>query len=93
MFNETSVKKIQDDIARLVSDMSTLRQEVGSKGLAKIEIMRDEAEEKLNAVRGQAVDTAKHVDEYVHEKPWVVVGAVAAAALLAIALFRGKNRD
>lgn len=93
MFNETSVKKIQEDIARLGADVSALRQEVGSKGLAKIETMRDEAEEKLRVVRGQAVDTAKHVDKYVHEKPWVVVGAVAAAALLAISLFRGKNRD
>lgn len=91
--NETSVKKIQEDIAGLVSDVNNLRQELGSKGLAKIESMRDEAQEKLGAVRGQAVDTAKHVDKYVHDKPWVVVGAVAAAALLVLALFRGKSRE
>jgi ElaB/YqjD/DUF883 family membrane-anchored ribosome-binding protein len=94
MAEETTTKQIQEDVARLVSDMSSLRRELGSKGRSKLEDLRDDAQEKLGEARDQAVKKAMQVDSYVHDKPWVAAGAaVAFGAVLGALLTRWRSRD
>jgi len=93
MFDDNTVKKIQEDISALVNDMSSLRREIGSKGSAKVEELRADASQRLSNVRDQAADKAKSVDRYAHEQPWIAAAVAVAVAVVVTAIFQRRGRD
>lgn len=93
MSDDTITKELQEDVARLVDDLKSLRRELGASGRAGLEHLRDEAKEKIATAREQASEKFKQVDTYAHEKPWVAAGVAAAAgAVLGAVLLTWRNR-
>ena len=85
--------KVAGDIKSVITDTEDLLKaaaEVSGDGFA---IARGKFEEKLGSVRARLADaseaavgtarkTAAAADDYVHDRPWTVIGVTAAAGIL-----------
>jgi ElaB/YqjD/DUF883 family membrane-anchored ribosome-binding protein len=91
--------KFLDDVEELLRRMSS-----GSGDDPDIARLRSRVEASLERTKAgvrdgtrAAIDGTRRAalatDEYVHRRPWVAIGASAAAGMLVGALLRGRTRD
>ena len=93
MDKENTTEQIKEDVSKLVKDIAGIREDLSSKGTAKLEEMKSQAEEKMSEAKERVVTKAKKVDEYAHEKPWVAAGLAAAIGALVGSLVAWSKRD
>ncbi len=90
------LQKFFDDVEELLRRVSTLEDKEISKLRARVESSIDNVKSTVTSTAHSAVESTRKAalatDEYVHRKPWVVIGATAVTGLLLGALLRG-NRD
>lgn len=91
------LQKFFDDVEELLGRVSNLEDKEISKLRARVESSIDSVKATVtNTAQGAIESTRKAAlatDEYVHRKPWLVIGATAVTGLLLGALLRGSNRD
>lgn len=93
MGEDNTIEQIKRDVARVLEDVASLRQDVSTKGYARLEEMKHDAEKKLDMAREQMAQKAKRIDEYAHEKPWVAAGVAAAVGAIVGSLMIWKKRN
>lgn len=75
------------DVENLIKDTTSLTGEDLAKAKAKLAQRISSAKESVNEMSGvviaQARKTATATDDYVHERPWVAIGAGAALSFAA----------
>ncbi len=91
------LQKFFDDIEELLGRVSSLEDKEISKLRARVESSIDSVKSTVTNTAHTAIESTRKAalatDEYVHRKPWIVIGATAVAGLLLGALLRGSNRD
>jgi len=92
---QQAAKTEKDHLKSVVSDgYSDLKNVLGEARTGMAERVRVQRE-RLAEVKDHGVErarqTADHVDQYVHEQPWKVLGLATAAALL-LGYLMGRDR-
>jgi ElaB/YqjD/DUF883 family membrane-anchored ribosome-binding protein len=89
----TTRDKIIDDFGAVLTEAEDLLQRAGNETGERARDLRSQVESRLLSARarlqqleGQAVDQAKYAvratDDYVHDNPWVSIGAAAAVGFV-----------
>ncbi len=100
---EAAARRKGSQLHKFFDDVEELLRRVSSMEDAKITELRNRVESSIDSVKSTvtstartAIDTTKNAalatDEYVHRKPWIVIGATAVAGLLLGALLRGDRK-
>lgn len=88
--------KFFDDVEELLRRVSNMQDAEISKLRTRVESSIDHVKSSVSNTAANALENtraaAKATDEYVHRKPWVVIGATAVTALLLGALLRGGRK-
>jgi ElaB/YqjD/DUF883 family membrane-anchored ribosome-binding protein len=91
------MQKFFDDIEELLRRVSSLEDKEISRIRARVESSIDSVKTTVASTAQSAITSTRKAalatDEYVHRKPWVVIGATALTGILLGALLRGSNRD
>ncbi|HET9642132.1 MAG TPA: DUF883 family protein, partial [Burkholderiaceae bacterium] len=93
MMSSLREARLRRDLNNVVTQVDDLLTTVGDAGSQTLQSLRDKmttaagtARDKLStldsSVRDNARVAAKYTDDYVHDKPWQVIGIVAAVGLL-----------
>jgi len=91
-FNQAR-SKMAGDIKTVITDGEDLLKAAVEVSGERFEVARGKFEEKLGSVRARPADaseaavgtarkTAAAADDYVHDRPWTVIGITAAAGIL-----------
>lgn len=90
----SQLQKFFDDVEDLLRRVSTLDDReisrLRSRVESSIEQVRTAASDRVNAAIEGTRSAATATDDYVHQKPWLAIGATAIACLALGALLRGK---
>jgi ElaB/YqjD/DUF883 family membrane-anchored ribosome-binding protein len=90
------MQKFFDDVEELLRRVSSLEDKEISRLRHRVEASIDNVKSSVSSTAQTAYEhtrkAALATDEYVHRKPWVVIGATALTGVLVGALLRG-NRD
>jgi ElaB/YqjD/DUF883 family membrane-anchored ribosome-binding protein len=101
---DATIRRKAGQLQKFFDDVEELLHRASSMNDSEIGRIRSRVEASINSVKSAARDgvtaavertrgAALATDEYVHTKPWVVIGAVGVAGLLLGALLRGSSRD
>lgn len=89
---------LKEDLRVIAGDVEHLMRDVADGAGERSEEFRERlrgVRERLNRLEQQSVDRAKQAADsaqrYVHEQPWVVVGAAATVSFL-LGLMSGRSR-
>jgi ElaB/YqjD/DUF883 family membrane-anchored ribosome-binding protein len=89
----TTREKLVDDFAEMLTEAEDLMKRAASETGDRAKDLRSQVEAKLLAAKsrlqemqGDAVDSAKAAarvtDDYVHDNPWLAIGAAAAVGFI-----------
>lgn len=88
--------KFFDDVEELLRRVSNMQDAEISKLRTRVESSIDHVKSSVSNTAANALENtraaARATDEYVHRKPWIVIGATAVSALLLGALLRGGRK-
>lgn len=92
----TQLHKFFDDVEELLRRVSSMEDAKITELRTRVESSIDNVKSTVTSTARTAIDTTKNAaaatDEYVHRKPWIVIGATAVAGLLLGALLRGDRK-
>jgi len=90
---EDQANTLADDFQEVVTDAQELLANMGTEGGAKVGEMKKRVQASIDAARKQlgelqvsvtegAKAAATTTDQYVHDNPWIAIGAAAAAGFV-----------
>ena len=88
--------KFFDDVEELLRKVSSMQDVEIAKLRTRVESSIDHVKSSVTNSAQTVVENTKKAalatDEYVHRKPWIVIGATAAVGLMLGALLRGSRK-
>jgi ElaB/YqjD/DUF883 family membrane-anchored ribosome-binding protein len=101
--SHVTTERLVEDLRQVVHDAEELLKATAGQAGENIARVRAKAEASLHSARARLVelgtsgvervrDTAGQANAYVHDNPWVAVGAGAVAGLL-VGLLMGRRHD
>jgi len=87
---ETPAGKLMDELRSVITDAEELLRVTADQGGAKVQEVRERAEESLRAAREHLQGTGRQLDSQVREHPWAAVGIAAGIGLIAGILMARK---
>ena len=79
---ETPAGKLMDELRSVITDAEELLRVTADQGGAKVQEVRERAEESLRAAREHLQGTGRQLDSQVREHPWAAVGIAAGIGLI-----------
>ena len=79
---ETPAGKLMDELRSVITDAEELLRVTADQGGAKVQEVRERAEESLRAAREHLSSTGRQLDSQVREHPWAAVGVAAGVGLI-----------
>jgi len=71
-----------DELRSVIADAEELLRVTADQGGAKVQEVRERAEESLRAAREHVQGTGRELDSQVREHPWAAVGIAAGIGLI-----------
>jgi len=87
---DTPADKLMDELRSVIADAEELLRVTADQGGAKIQEVRERAEESLRAAREHLGGAGKQLDSQVREHPWTAVGIAAGIGLIVGVLLSRK---
>lgn len=87
---ETPAGKLMDELRSVITDAEELLRVTADQGGAKVQEVRERAEESLRAAREHLQGTGRQLDSQVREHPWAAVGVAAGIGLIVGVLLSRK---
>jgi len=79
---EAPAEKFMDELRTVIADAEELLRVTADQGGAKVQEVRERAEESLRAAREHLQGTGRQLDSQVREHPWAAVGIAAGIGLI-----------
>jgi ElaB/YqjD/DUF883 family membrane-anchored ribosome-binding protein len=79
---DTPADKLMDELRSVIADAEELLRVTADQGGAKVQEVRERAEESLRNAREHLQGTGKQLDAQVREHPWAAVGIAAGIGLI-----------
>jgi ElaB/YqjD/DUF883 family membrane-anchored ribosome-binding protein len=100
---DAGLRRKGGQLHKFFDDVEELLRKVSSMQDAEIAKVRNRVESSIESVKSTVSNSAQSVventrkaalatDEYVHRKPWIVIGVTAVTGLLLGALLRGSRK-
>ncbi len=90
------LQKFFDDVEELLRGVSSMQDAEISRLRNRVESSIEHVKSSVSSSAHAALENtrkaAQATDEYVHRKPWIVIGATAVTGLLLGALLRGNRK-
>jgi ElaB/YqjD/DUF883 family membrane-anchored ribosome-binding protein len=87
---EVSANKLMDELRSVIADAEELLRVTADQGGAKVQEVRERAEESLRAAREHLSGAGRELDSQVHEHPWAAVGVAVGVGLIVGVLLSRK---
>jgi len=101
--SEAAMRRKGSQLQKFFDDVEELLRKVSSMQDVEIAKLRHRVESSIESVKSTVSNSAQSVventrkaalatDEYVHRKPWIVIGATALTGVMLGALLRGSRK-
>jgi ElaB/YqjD/DUF883 family membrane-anchored ribosome-binding protein len=87
---EFPANKLMDELRSVIADAEELLRVTADQGGAKVQEVRERAEESLRAAREHLSGAGRELDSQVREHPWAAVGIAVGVGLIAGVLLSRK---
>lgn len=79
---DTPADKLMDELRSVIADAEELLRVTADQGGAKVQEVRERAEESLRAAREHLGGAGRQLDAQVRANPWAAVGIAAGVGLI-----------